>query len=641
MPIMKRYILAAVLLFLVGCATQQPQIALRPVEVKQPPPPPRAVNAFIVATVAEKRGDHDQAIHALRVAIQYDTTSATLYGALARNLITRKYFTEAIEPAQRAVKIAPTESEYRWNLYHGFMKGKQDTTQGLAQLDALIKMPDVNPLYAYNELLQIYGTRGQNTLVVQTLDRISALPGLGSRERMIAAQNYAKFGAEKRAVDIYQSVIKEEPSNIEAYLRLGDLQFANADTSSAEKTFRAAVTQDDYKITRPNARVWGQLIRIFRWEHQLNRVLADTTTHREFIKTLGQVFLDMAHDPAVKGNDKIDFYQRSDAILNHLLNGEPNSETLLAAKAQLLLETERPAEARHYFNLANQQQEKAQYWLGIARTHIAEKNWDGAQHLLEELLSLAPPNSEFYSQIVTDLAQIHLFRGNVTRAREIYEEASEALPEQPEYRYALARTYLREQEWDEAIALLDPLQAELENRPDVLFDLGHSYERAGQIENAENSFLRLLSLYPDHAGANNYLGYMLAERGERLSEAIRYIQKAVNADPENGAYLDSLGWVHYQMGNYREAMEWLMKAVTVEEEVLKQANPNNERQMAALYENLQVIHEHAGDAAKAIGDLRRAREHYQRALKFAPDNQTIKDKLQKITDKAPSTSEAK
>lgn len=641
MPIMKRYILAALLLFLVGCAAQQPQIDLRPVKVKSLPPPPRAVNAFIVATVAEKRGDHDQAIHALRVAIQYDTTSATLYGALARNLITRKYFAEAIEPAQNAIKIDPTESEYRWNLYHAFMKGKQDTTQGLAQLNALLKMPDVNPLYAYNEQLQIYGSRGQNALVVQTLDRISALPGLGARERMIAAQNYAKFDAEERAVDIYQSVIKEEPSNIEAYLRLGDLQFSNADTASAEKIFRAAVAQDNYKITRPNARVWGQLIRIYRWEYQLNRVLADTTTHREFIKTLGQVFLDMAHDPAVKGDDKVDFYQRSEAILDYLLNGEPSSETLLAAKAQLLLETERPSEARHYFNLANQQQEKAQYWLGIARTHIAEKNWDGAQHLLEELLSLAPPNSEFYSQIVTDLAQIHLFRGNVTRAREIYTEASEALPEEPEYRYALARTYLREQEWDDAIALLDPLQAELENRPDVLFDLGHSYERAGQIENAENSFLRLLSLYPDHAGANNYLGYMLAERGERLSEAIRYIQKAVNADPENGAYLDSLGWVHYQMGNYREAMEWLIKAVTVEEEALKQANPNNERQMAALYENLQVIHEHAGDAAKAIGDLRRAREHYERALKFAPDNETIKNKLQKITDNAPSTSEAK
>ena len=132
---------------------------------------------------------------------------------------------------------------------------------------------------------------------------------------------------------------------------------------------------------------------------------------------------------------------------------------------------------------------------------------------------------------------------------------------------------------------------------------------------------------------------MLTERGDRLKEAIRYIQKAVQADPKNGAYLDSLGWVYYQMGQYREAMEWLVKAITVEEEALKQANPNNERQMAALYENLQVIHEHAGDAAKAIGDLRRARTHYERALKFAPDNQTVKDKLKEIVE-APSTSDA-
>lgn len=632
----KKYIL--LFLIFAGCATQQPQISLRPVP-KAEPPPPRAVNAFVAAKVAEQRGDRDRAINALRVAIEYDTTSATLYGALARNLTARQRFAEAVEPARKALKIDPQDVQNRWYLYHGLIKGKNDTTQAIQELQHIVKMPHANPLPAYDQLLQIYGARGQDALVVQTLDRIAQLPEIGARERMVAAQNYAKFKALDRAESMYETVIAEEPGNLEAHLRLGDLQFERGDTTAAEKTFRQVLANDNNEITRQNARVWGQLVRIYRWENKLNVLLSEAPVDTTFITTMGKVFLDMAHDPNVKRDDRTTFYARTETILNRLLDLNPNSEAYLSTKAQLLLETERPAEARHYFHKANEQKETAKYWLGIARTHMAEENWDGAQQLLEELFAVAPSTSEYYSQIVTDLAHIYLFRDNIQRAREIYQKASESVPNQPEYRYALARTFVREQEWSDAITLLEPLQEEMENRPDVLFDLGHSYERAQHIDNAEKVFLRLLSLYPDHAGANNYLGYMLAERGDRLKEAKVYIEKAVKADPDNGAYLDSLGWVYYQLGDYREALEWLLKAITVEEEALKKADPSNERQRKALYENLQVIHDHAGDAAKAIGDLRRARTHYERALEFAPNDEKIQHKLKKITD-APGTSEA-
>jgi tetratricopeptide (TPR) repeat protein len=633
--IAKRYTI--LLLFIVGCAAQQPQITLRPIEIKAPPP--QAVNAFIAAKLAEMKGDRDEAIHALRFAIQHDTTSATLYGALARNLNARQRYSEAVEPAQRAVQIDPNDVENHWHLYRGLVTGNKDTILALQELQAIVKVKNISPLQAYVQMLQIYGARNQTALVLQTLDQIAALPHLETTQRMAAAQNFIKVKAPERAEAIYQSILEQEPNNIDVHLNLGDLQFARQDTTAAEKTFRAALLKNKNKVTQENARIWGQLVRVYRRQYQLDRLLAETSLDTSFTETMGQVFLDMAHDPAVKRDDKIEFYRHAETILDRLLEALPDREAYLATKAQLLLETERPADARNFFNLANAKNEKAKYWLGIAHTHMAEKNWEAAQHLLEELHTIAPATSEFYPQIVTDLAQIYLFGDDVPRAREIYQQAAAAVPDQPEYRYSLARTYLRDQEWDDAIKLLAPLQDEMENRPDVLFDLGHSYERAGQNDSAENVFLRLLSLFPDHAGANNYLGYMLAERGERLNEAIRYIQKAVQADPDNGAYLDSLGWIYYQKGEYREAMKWLIKAITIEEEALKQANPNNERQIAALHENLRVIHDHAGDAAQAIGDLRRARTHYERALEFAPNNQPIQDKLKKFID-APSTSDA-
>ncbi|MBT5832188.1 MAG: tetratricopeptide repeat protein, partial [Candidatus Latescibacteria bacterium] len=493
--IAKRY--TFLLLFLVGCAAQQPQIDLRPVEKETPPPPPQAVNAFIAAKMAEDRGNIDLAINALQVAIQHDSTSATLHGALARNLNARQRYVNAVEPAQRAVKIEPTNANYRFDLYRSLITGKKDTLSALQELQAIVTMANRYHLRAYDQMLQIYSAQGQNQLVLQTLDRIVALPRLRSQELRIAAQNYVKYKAEDRAEAIYQKIVIQEPQNLEVYLNLGDLQFRRQDTTAATQTFRTALVQDETiknKITRQNARIWGQLVRIYRWEYQLDQLLAETPLDTSFVETMGQVFLDMAHDPGTKRDDKIEFYQRTETLLDRLLQASPDKEAYLATKAQMLLETERPVDARKYFNLANKEQEKAEYWLGIARTHIAERNWDSAQKLLEELHGMAPADSQYYPQIVTDLAQIYQFRNDITRAREVYQQAADAVPNEPDYRYALARTYVRDQNWPEAIELLVPLQNEMENRPDVLFDLGHSYERSGNIDGAEGVFLRLLSL---------------------------------------------------------------------------------------------------------------------------------------------------
>ena len=87
------------------------------------------------------------------------------------------------------------------------------------------------------------------------------------------------------------------------------------------------------------------------------------------------------------------------------------------------------------------------------------------------------------------------------------------------------------------------------------------YERQKKYDKAEEAFHKVLADDPKNAMALNYLGYMLADRGTRLDEALGYIRRAVALDPQNGAYLDSLGWVYYKMGNYDLAEENLRRRV--------------------------------------------------------------------------------
>jgi tetratricopeptide (TPR) repeat protein len=91
--------------------------------------------------------------------------------------------------------------------------------------------------------------------------------------------------------------------------------------------------------------------------------------------------------------------------------------------------------------------------------------------------------------------------------------------------------------------------------------LGAIYERQKKYDLAEQQFRKILDISPNNAAVLNYYGYMLANRGIRLEEATSLIQKAVDQDPNNGAFLDSLGWAYYKQNKLTEAQDYLEKAV--------------------------------------------------------------------------------
>ncbi len=96
--------------------------------------------------------------------------------------------------------------------------------------------------------------------------------------------------------------------------------------------------------------------------------------------------------------------------------------------------------------------------------------------------------------------------------------------------------------------------------------------------------------------ALNYLGYMLADRGTRLDESLGYIRRAVALDPNNGAYLDSLGWAYYKMGNYDLAEE-------------------NLRRASERIGNDPTVHDHLGELYQKTGRLKFAATNWERRWK--------------------------
>jgi tetratricopeptide (TPR) repeat protein len=141
----------------------------------------------------------------------------------------------------------------------------------------------------------------------------------------------------------------------------------------------------------------------------------------------------------------------------------------------------------------------------------------------------------------------------------------------------------------------------------LLFALGAAYERYNHFQEAVEIFEEIIAQVPNHYQAMNYLGYMLADRGERLEYARDLLEQVITNVPDNPAYLDSYGWVYYRMGNYKKALIYLEEAVTLD--------------------NDPVILDHLGDAYKAVGDMESARQSWRKALEISPDNDEIREKL--------------
>jgi tetratricopeptide (TPR) repeat protein len=220
---------------------------------------------------------------------------------------------------------------------------------------------------------------------------------------------------------------------------------------------------------------------------------------------------------------------------------------------------------------------------------------------------LAPKNPAYEAYLV----QAHLSAKEYAKATEIAADALTRHPGDSRLITLNADALVGLSRRDEAVKLLQDARSQAPDADDLSLKLGAIFEEAGKLEDAEREFRRLIEREPLNAPALNYLGYMLADRGVRLPEAITLIERALKVEPENPAYLDSLGWALFKSGKTEEAEQPLRKAAT-----------------SAASES--VIQDHFGDVLAKRGKHDEAITAWEHALKGngdGIDRATIEKKI--------------
>lgn len=195
---------------------------------------------------------------------------------------------------------------------------------------------------------------------------------------------------------------------------------------------------------------------------------------------------------------------------------------------------------------------------------------DEAQALLEKIIAENPDNIRPLDAL-----------GNILRAHERYDEA--------------LKYYSR------AVDLIDE---PAKNNWALYYARGVSNERLKDWPAAEADFEQALELAPNESLILNYLGYSWVDQGLNLDQAMNYIRKAVKLKPDDGYYVDSLGWAHYQLGNMAEAVEQLERAVELQ--------PDD-----------PIINDHLGDAYWRVGRRLEAKYQWEQSLSLKPEDDQI------------------
>lgn len=244
---------------------------------------------------------------------------------------------------------------------------------------------------------------------------------------------------------------------------------------------------------------------------------------------------------------------------------------------------------------------------------------DGGKHPHAAELALAgvSPNDPLSPLVRLKLAELQARQDHIDAALADLEKLSRDFPARAEP-YALMGDILRAKSrfadavtaYDKAVARIPvPVRADWP----LFYDRGIALDRSGHWDLAQADFNTALKLMPDQPYVLNYLGYSWTERGEHLTEARKMIERAVEQRPNDGAIIDSLGWIMLRQGDIAGAVRTLEKAVELQPE-----DP--------------TINGHLGDAYWRAGRQLEARYQWSRALSLKPDPEDVPKLEQKLRD---------
>ncbi|GAB4367938.1 MAG: tetratricopeptide repeat protein [Calditrichia bacterium] len=532
----------------------------------RPSEPPRtddrsrkAYNHFLEGALFDFQDQYDRALIEYYQALLYDSSSAQILKAIARDLMRLQYYESAIITLKQAHKKNPEDLEILNYLGEAYYNLK-DFQQSVKYFELLLDKDPYNTAIQ-NNLVYLYTQLGMSDRLLNYYRKMmQAYPGDTGRALQYAMECLKQKKLEP-AREVLTKVVQSDSTQLQALYLLGNLQELQKDSTAAIQTYSAILQKNPQ-----NSKALDRLYRIFRSSRDWEKIEKTYLPLVEQDSTNTQVRLILAE--AYYAQKK---YDQAKAVLEPVLRDEQFRPAALELLGRISYEEENYAEAESYFSMLTEENARNRYgWLFLTIVYNQQKQYQKSISLLQRALSIHSQDA--------DLLEIY---GNTL---DVVGRSAEAV---------------------------EPLEKALQLEPDnlsFLASLAAVYDKLKMWDKSDSLYIAALEKYPDNALLLNNYSYSLSVRGIELEKALNLVNRALEIDPDNGAYLDTKGWIYFQMGQYQEALYYIQKALESREE------------------SAEVI-EHLGDVYMKLGNTQEARECWQKALEKDPDNENLKEKL--------------
>ena len=520
-----------------------------------------ALSHFVEGMAFEENGEMDRALEVYRKVLNVDPGQAQLAARVAGLLIQQDDFPQAIDVLKDAIKANPNNAEPYQQLAFIYLKYLKRTDQAIDYANRAIALNPENA-EGYQRLVEIEVAAGQ----------------------------------EKKALEVLDRAAKVRSNDPGFWMRLGKLYMAILFKSDSQpKPDELKRTNEIFKKAAEHA---GD-------DPAILKEIADYYAASQQLKEAIPLYLRVLELQPDDAN------AREKLATGFILTNQ-------RGKAVEMLEQiiqEHPEKYQSYDLLAQVLDDEARSLQRANRLEEAKAKFAKVAANYEQSLLINPNHPSTYLH----LAELLLGPSrDADRAVKLLMEARRRFPGAPEIVYYLAIAQREAKQSQQAVATFEEAlhEAQLDEDDEVInakfyFNYGAAAEQAGLYEKAADLLRKSIALDPaNSAEAYNYIGYMWADHNMHLDEAEAMIKRALESEPNNASYLDSLGWVEFREGKFDQALSDLLRAAkTVERD-----DP--------------VVFEHIGDTYLKLNRVREALDAWQKALALDPKNKTLEDKIE-------------
>ena len=602
---------------------------------------------FSLAKMHEATEQYSEAISEFEKAISLDPQSGRLRVVFAETLLKMGEVQRAISECQTAAELNPEISHPHYLLGQIYMNSRKSDQRDMRAkaIEEYRRTVELDPQHSealfYLGQLQLEEGDYQNSVVA--FDQFLEIQPWVGRGYLGKAKALLGLNEVQDALQTLEQALDYDETDPEIIRALGGLYEHTQQEEKARRLYNQLLEENT------DSEIRFRLARVLTRQQQFEEAVP---VLRELTSGSSDVRLNAALGEALKGNKE---YEEAVKAFEEVIRVDPNhfaANYMLGETLTQLGERQRAIERfLHLLDLNQSSQDRGAIETNLALLYQETRQFDKAVELFRTISRASPEDdvaklrlayalkeagrlpealalsSELLNKYLdrkyedyADKKYVVIARAQMLSAADRLDKAMDLVKAEipqlsdPEELYLVAsQLQIDHKRYGKAEKIIRQGMSRYPKSEKIQFQLGAIHERLGQLARAESVFKEIIVRNPEHAGALNYLGYMLAERGVRLLEALDYIQEAVDIDPHNGAYLDSLGWVYFKLKELDKAEVNLIQA-------------------SQLNDGDSTIYDHLGDLYRERSQYEKAKNYYEQSISFSAEKEELKKVRKKLRD---------